>query len=107
MALQLISEEEDTSPHGTQAAKVDAPPRADAGQSKENTIALGLLLAALKALSQRTIVALAALQVTLAIGSVLFLAYKVLLLPSPSMIQMIGVAIYATFVLLALWLARR
>lgn len=74
----------------------------------ENTFALSLLLTALKALSQRTIVALAALQTTLAIGSALFLSYTVIAsAPAPSMLQVTGTAIYDLFVIAALWLTRR
>ena len=93
MALKLISEE--------------APLEEKPVDTKAQDAVMALLLTALKALSQRTIIALAALQVTLAIASVLFLAYKVLLLPSPNVIQVTGVAIYAAFVLLALWLGRK
>lgn len=80
--------------------------RPEPESSSLNDAALAMLLTALKALSQRFIVALASLQVTLAIGSVLFLAYNVLL-PAPNITQVSGVAIYAIFVLLALWLARK
>ena len=91
--LRLIEEIDDT-----------APP--EPATDRINDLAMGLLLTALKALSQRSLVALASLQVTLAIGSVLFLGYKVLLLPAPSITQVTGTAIYAVFVLIALWLRR-
>lgn len=85
---------------------IDGPEPDLAADSRANDIAMGLLLTALKALSQRSLVALASLQVTLAIGSVLFLAYSVLL-PAPTWTQVTGTAFYAVFVLLALWLTRR
>lgn len=83
----------------------EAPPAP--APDKASSVPVDLLLLALKALSQRTLVALAALQTLLAIGSVLFLAYSVLSKPAPSIIQVTGVAIYAAFVLVALWLSNR
>lgn len=101
MALKLL-EELDELP------KIAPPPqKTETHADKDSSLPLDLLLMALSALSKRTIVALAACQTTLAIGSVLFLAYHVLLLPAPSAIQVTGTAIYAAFVIVALWLARK
>lgn len=108
--FQLLEELEDE-PQKEQFDPSTATPmatRAEPLEDKASALAADMLLTALKALSQRTLVALASLQVTLAIGSVLFLAYTVLTsVPAASILQVTGVAIYATFVLLALWLAKR
>lgn len=100
--LRLIEEtgaEEAEAGQKTLAAPEPANP-------KENTLAVDLMFMALKALSQRTLIALASLQTILAIGSALFLAY-VVFLPAPTWPQIIGTALYDGFVLIALWLSKR
>lgn len=64
----------------------------------------GLLLTSLKALSQRTVVALASLVDLALIGSVFTLWLLIIANPTPP--QLIGVAGYAVFVLVALWFRR-
>lgn len=96
--LRLLSENDDDLDQ-----QEKAPQRQE--ENKANALALGLLLTALKALGQRTIVALAALQVAAAIGSALFIWYSVLL-PAPSWTQITGATLYSAFVLMALWLRR-
>jgi len=82
-------------------------PEASSLDKGESDLATKLLITALSALSKRAVIALASLQTLLAIGAVLFLAYNVMLLPAPSMTQIVGLAIFAGFVLSALWLTRR
>lgn len=102
--FQLLETIEDETSQYDATAKA---PVASVGD-KAGDLAADLLLTALKALSQRTLVALASLQTLLAIASVLFLAYTCLRsVPAPGVIQVTGLAIYAGFVLLALWLSRR
>lgn len=104
--FQLIEEIiEDEAPQHPAPAQAPMAPVAD----KASELATDLLMTALKALSQRTLIALASLQTLLAIASVLFLSYSVLhaSAPAPSVLQVTGLAIYAGFVLLALWLSRR
>ena len=91
---------------GTEAPETGPSPGPTPASPQENAIAIDLMFMALKALSQRTLVALASLQTLLAIGSALFLSYAVLL-PAPSWPQIVGTALYDGFVLLALWLSRK
>lgn len=56
-----------------------------------------ILLLALKALSQRAVIALAALSSVMLAGSVFALYW--LVLPNPSVNQLIGLAMYALFIL--------
>lgn len=81
-------------------------PEASSVDKGESDLATKLLITALTALSKRAVIALASLQTLLAIGAVLFLAYKVLL-PAPNITQVMGLAVFAGFVLSALWLTRR
>lgn len=82
-------------------------PEASSVDKGESDLATKLLITALSALSKRAVIALASLQTLLAIGAVLFLAYTILTVSAPSMVQVIGLAIFAGFVLSALWLTRR
>lgn len=72
---------------------VDKPPRE-----------LGLLLVALKALSQRAIAAISDLFFLISVGSCWYLWF---LTPEPNVLQIVNLTIYALFVLSANWLVRR
>lgn len=78
-------------------APVAAPPANDA--------ALGILLVALKALSQRTIVALGQLAAVLALGSVWWL-FNNALPANPTVNQLTGLGLYGALVLAVLWVKR-
>jgi hypothetical protein len=65
----------------------------------------GLLITSLRALSQRTIVALASLVDLALLGSVF--ALWLLIIANPTTYQLIGVAGYAVFVLIALYMRHR
>ena len=65
---------------------------------------LNLLLLALKALSQRALIALASLFTLLTVGSVFWLC---LTLPEPNLYHLIQIAMYALFVLAANYLVLR
>lgn len=65
----------------------------------------GLLLTSLRALSQRAIVALASL-VDLALIASAF-ALWVMVIREPTILQLVGVGLYASFVLVALMLRNR
>lgn len=66
---------------------------------------ISLLLLALKTLSQRTIVALAALRGLLLASSVFALAFRIV--DDPSSLKLTGLGIYATFVLIAEFMVGR
>jgi len=66
---------------------------------------LQALTLGLQALSQRTVVALSRLFVLLATASAFALWLKVL--PEPTVLQLIGLGMYAIFVLAASFIARR
>jgi hypothetical protein len=66
---------------------------------------LQALTLGLQALSQRTVVALSRLFVLLATGSAFALWWRTL--PDPTVLQLIGLAGYAIFVLAASYIARR
>jgi hypothetical protein len=82
------------------------PPRAaPPPQGRDIQVLTTMLLTALKALSQRTIVALASL-VDLALASSVFVLW-VLVIAQPTTLQLIGLGGYAMFVLLALYMRRK
>lgn len=64
----------------------------------------GLLITSLRALSQRTIVALASLVDLALLGSVF--ALMLMVISSPSQLQLVAIAGYGSFVLGALWMRR-
>lgn len=66
--------------------------------------ALSAIMLALKALSQRAIVALANLFTLLTVGSVFWLW---LTIPNPNVLQLVELGMYAAFVLAANWIVRR
>ena len=65
----------------------------------------GLLITSLRALSQRTVVALASLIDLALLGSVF--ALMLMVISSPSQLQLVAVAGYGAFVLGALWMRRK
>jgi hypothetical protein len=69
---------------------------------KDNQAALSLLLLSLKALSQRTIVALGNLVAFAALGSVWWL-FNNALPADPTVHQLIGLGLYGALVLAVLW----
>lgn len=75
----------------------------ESDQSKSDAAAQMLVLA-LKALSQRALVALSACFTLLTVGSAFALWWRVL--PDPSVLQLVGLGIYALF-LLAIHFVRR
>lgn len=75
---------------------------------QDNTFALDLLLTALRALSQRALVALGNLWTLAAIASSWVLWYQILDgLPAPTVNSLIGASIYSMFVLASIWLRRK
>ena len=77
------------------------PPRHDAAES----IGIEALKLGLSALSQRTVVALSKLFTLLTVASAFALWWRVL--PEPSIQQLVGLSIYAVFLLIVNWLVRR
>lgn len=73
-------------------------------ESEKPPIGLGLLLLALKALSQRALAAIADLFTLFTVFSVWWLWYSIL---DPNPNQIVALSIYALFVLAANWLVRR
>ena len=67
-------------------------------------IASDLLILALRELSKRTVVALASLFTLATVGSAWWLWVSI---PDPNPLQLVGLATYAVFVLLANWIVRR
>lgn len=74
----------------------ETPPKEDRGFS--------LLMMALKALSQRTLIAVASLFTLITVGSVFWLF---LATPEPNTFQLIKLAMYGAFVLAANFIVRR
>lgn len=72
--------------------------------AKAESALTGLLFTSLKALSQRTVVALASLVDLALIGSAFALWLMVITNPTPP--QLIGVAGYAAFILIAIFMRR-
>lgn len=86
---------------------VEEPDPADAGREPEpigQKLATDALLLALRALSQKALVALASLFTLITVGSVFALWFKT---PDPNTFQIISLSIYASFVLAANWIVRR
>lgn len=73
-------------------------------KSQDNAAALNMLMLGLKALSQRTLIALADLFALMSVASAFFLWWSI---PSPNTQQLIGLGMYATFVLAMIYLVRR
>lgn len=72
--------------------------------SRESSAAFAAVMLALKALSQRAVVALAALQTLIMVGSAFWLAMSIA--PNPNTYQLAGLSIYAVFLLLICWITR-
>lgn len=82
--------------------QADAAPTAPAAtQPRIQRVSTDMLVMALKALSQRTLVALLQLFTLLTVGSAFFLWLST---PDPNVHQIVSLSIYAMFVLLANWL---
>lgn len=71
---------------------------------KESTVALDVWMEALRALSQKTIIALAKLGGLAMVASVFALALSI---SDPTPFQLARLGIYAVFVLIALWFMKR
>lgn len=74
------------------------PANQQAQQAQQANASLQLLLLALKTLSQRTILAIAALKGMVLAGSVFWLAMVVVESPTPA--KLVGLGIYAAFILI-------
>ena len=74
-------------------------------ESLSDTIGINALMIGLGALSKRTLVALAQLFTLLTVASAFALWWRVL--PDPSVYQLVGLSIYAVFLLIVNWLVRR
>ena len=77
---------------------------ADAAPSRKDDAFTGLLALSLKALSQRALIALSSLVDLLLIAAAFVLWLNVM--AEPTVLQLIGVGMYAAFTLLALWMRR-
>ncbi len=77
---------------------------APASPKQEPNAAAGILFLALKALSQRALWALAAIRNLILAGSVFWLCLAVIAAPTEP--QLIGVGMYALFVLAVMWIWR-
>jgi hypothetical protein len=84
---------------------IQPPPPRPAPQPANVSALTGMLMIALKALSQRTIVALASL-VDLALAGSVFVLW-VLVIAEPTTLQLVGLGMYGAFVLSALFMRRR
>ena len=69
----------------------------DETPSTAASVGTDMLLLGLKALSQRALVALSAMFTLLTVGSAFALWWRVL--PEPSVLQLVGLGLYAAFVL--------
>ena len=91
--FELVSEPDEVPEQPSARPAVDKPPRE-----------LGLLLIALKALSQRAIAAIADMFTLLTVFGVWWLWWAI---PDPNPNQIVALSIFAIFVLAANWLVRR
>lgn len=83
---------------------VETAPAATPAQPALQRVSTDMLVMALRALSQRAVVALASLQALVMAGSVFALFY---LTPNPSLQQIGALTIYSLFILAIMWLGRR
>jgi hypothetical protein len=82
-----------------------APPRPVQPPSSQNLDRItGMLMMALRALSQRTVIALASL-VDLALAGSVFVLW-LLVIAQPTQLQLVGLGMYGAFILICLWLRR-
>lgn len=77
----------------------------DTAPAQESSLHINALMLALSALSQRALVAVSKLFTLLTVASAFVLWWSVL--PSPSIYQIVGLTIYAVFLLIVNWLVRR
>ena len=101
--LQAVGEGEEAVLIGEEPAPQPAPAVSRAPAIAQSALT-GLLFTSLRALSQRTVVALASLVDLAMIGSAFALWLMVIANPTP--LQLAGVAGYAVFVLCTLWMRR-
>jgi hypothetical protein len=87
------------------ASEVVPHPAAASQTAKKESAAFDVLMLSLKALSQKTVVALSTCFTGMALLSAWLLWYEIL--PNPAPTQLIGVAGYAVFILLLEWIRRR
>jgi len=80
-------------------------PPPQARSDRLETVGMQALMLGLGALSKRVVVALQSMFVLLATGSAFVLWWSVL--PSPSILQLVGLGMYAAFVLAASVIVRR
>lgn len=76
----------------------------DPSDSRTDQAATGMLVLALKALSQRAVAAIADLFMLATVGSAFLLWMWT---PEPTIYQLVGLAMYGIFILLANWIVRR
>ena len=76
----------------------------DTSESRADQAATGMLVLALKALSQRAVAAIADLFMLLTIGSAFWLWKSI---PQPDTFQLVALGMYGIFVLVANWIVRR
>jgi hypothetical protein len=81
-----------------------APPRSVQPPSQNLDRITGMLMMALRALSQRTVIALASL-VDLALAGSVFVLW-LLVIAQPTQLQLVGLGMYGAFILICLWLRR-
>lgn len=71
---------------------------------QQNSASIAMLTLALRALSERAVIALADLFTLLTVGSAFWLWWTI---PDPNPQQIVSLSIYAAFILAANWLIRR
>lgn len=96
MNLKILDEKEvPDAPHPSVIAAAHAQRAAEA--QKQQQAAINMISIALKALSEKALIAVSNLFTLAAVGSVFFLFYKVL--PAPSYETLAGLTLYGLFVL--------
>jgi hypothetical protein len=86
-------------------AQVSPPQAIPKRNSWTDTAAIAGIMLAFKALTQKTIIALASLVELMVMGSVFWMTMDVIGQPTP--LQLVGLAGYAIFVLVCLYIRRR
>lgn len=81
------------------------PPLVNQQAQQQANASLQLLLLALKTLSQRTLIAIAALRGMILAGSVFWLA--MVIMPEPNTYKLVGLGLYSLFVLILEYVAYR
>ena len=98
--FEVVEEPESPPPMPLPAPQVPPQKRAD----PEDSAAAGVIMLALKALSQRALVAIESMFTLITVFSAFVLWYKI---PTPNEHQIVALALYAVFVLAANWIVRR